>query len=86
MSFSGISRITAAEMQKSDSASDLLRKCVAARQAGADFPGIWDTILKRHPLVFGPPVQGMEAGEARLEIPLITGQRLVYGNEGFEIG
>lgn len=72
-------------MPKNDRVIDVLQKCVAARQKSADFPTIWNTILKGHPLVSGPPVQGIAAGEARLEVPLITGQRLIYGLGGFEI-
>lgn len=61
-----------------DTASDLMRKCNAAAQGGADFPTIWNTVLKPHPLVIGRPRQGLQNGRTRLEISLITGQRLIF--------
>jgi hypothetical protein len=72
-------------MPKNDTVADLLEKCAAAKQSGGDFPTVWHRILKGHPLVSGMPVQRLVAEEARLEVPLITGQRLVYSTEGYEI-
>jgi hypothetical protein len=72
-------------MSKNDTVRDLLRICMAERQKGADFPSIWNSILKRHPLVFSAPVQLLEEGEAKLAVPLITGQKLVYGAVGFSL-
>jgi hypothetical protein len=65
---------------KIPSASDLLRACTADIHSGTDFPTIWNAILKRHPLVVGPPVQTMDDGRLRpvIEIFLITGQRLIF--------
>jgi len=57
---------------------DLMQACAAARDGGADFPIIWKTILSRHPLVTGVPVQGMRDGRPQLEVPLRNGQRLIY--------
>ena len=72
-------------MSKNDRVSDLLSRCVAAREGGANFPSIWNTILKGHPLVFGPPVQAMREGQARREIKLITGQRLIFDHAVFSL-
>ena len=58
--------------------SDLVRKCLAAKTGGADFPTVWHTILKGHPLVVGMPVQTISEDRAQLEIPLITGHRLIH--------
>jgi hypothetical protein len=50
-------------------------------RTGADFPSVWDAVLKGHALVAGSPVQILDDEERpRLEIPLINGQRLVYNS------
>lgn len=72
-------------MRSKGSVGELLRACEAAREEGADFPTVWDSILRRHPMVIGPPVQRIKGGEAMLEIPLITGQRLVHGAHGYAV-
>jgi hypothetical protein len=64
---------------------DLLADCAAASQRGDDFPKIWNTILKKHPLVAGIPVQSHRQGEPLLEIPLINGRRLVFDNASFTL-
>ena len=68
-----------------DTASDLLRKCLAARRAGDDFPTVWQTVLKGHPLVVGVPFQRIENDQPLLEIRLITGQRLILDDKGYRI-
>lgn len=72
-------------MEIEDEVEALLRGCAAARAAGKDFPTVWNTFLKRHPLVVGPPVQRMANGEAWLEMRLTTGQRLLFGNAGYSL-
>ncbi len=69
----------------SETANELLRRCVSARGEGIDFPTIWQTILRGHPLVVGPPVQRMDGSEPILEIRLISGQRLVHDSHGFAL-
>jgi hypothetical protein len=69
----------------SDRARALLEACTAARDGGADFPTIWREILMAHPLVGGFPVQRTHAGEPVLEVPLVTGQRLVCAAAGFSL-
>jgi hypothetical protein len=60
-------------------ANDLVLKCTAAAKDGADFPTVWDLVLRGHPLVAGPPIQTFADGVGpQLEIRLINGQRLVY--------
>jgi hypothetical protein len=62
-----------------DTANDLVFKCTAAARDGADFPAVWDSVLRGNPLVVGPPIQTFTDEESpQLEIRLINGQRLVY--------
>jgi hypothetical protein len=61
-----------------DAARELLAKCVEARRQGADFPTIWNTIIKSHPSVMGPPVQHLDGDRAQLRVRLISGERLVF--------
>jgi hypothetical protein len=68
-----------------DSTRELLAICAASRQGGKDFPTIWRDILKGHPAVLGIPATVMIGGESVLAIPLITGERLVFGDKGFSI-
>ncbi len=67
------------------SASDLLRQCLEAREAGRDFPTIWNVILKRHPLVEGLPRQEIRGGEAVIIVELLSGHRLASSTRGFEL-
>ena len=62
-----------------ETAHDLLHLCRAARLGGADFPTIWNEILKYHVLVTGSPVQGGDVANPSLEVRLLTGQNLVFG-------
>ena len=61
-----------------ETADQLVRRCVAVMDEGADFPTLWDTVLRRHSLVVGPPIQGIEGGRAWLRIPLVTNQWFVF--------
>ena len=60
----------------------LAQLCTEMVQDGNDFPTVWNTILKGHPLVdddishFNP-----EGTRSLLEIPLITGERLVFDRD-----
>jgi hypothetical protein len=64
----------------------LLAECSQASDKGADFATIWRDILRIHPLIDGPAIEKAEAGRVWLEIPLTTGQRLVYHREdGFSL-
>lgn len=62
-------------------ANDLARLCTDVVRKGDDFPTIWQTLLKGHPLVEGIPQQKLEGKRSLLEIPLITGERLVYDGD-----
>ena len=65
-----------------ETANDLVLKCTAIARDGADFPTVWDAVLKRHALVVGLPVQTFDDEERpQLEIRLVTGQRLVYKSD-----
>jgi hypothetical protein len=48
---------------------------------GVDFPTLWHTIIKRDPVVIGPPVQRLDGNRTYLEIPLLRGDWLVIDNE-----
>ena len=58
--------------------ADLVERCIAARNGGANFPTVWETVLRRHALVNGLPTQAFNDGRMQLEVHLITGQRLIY--------
>jgi len=61
--------------------AELLAHCEAVRSAGADFPTLWNEVLKSHPLVIGPPVQAIRGGRVRLEVRLIDGRSLAFDSE-----
>ena len=64
----------------SEKAKKLLQTCTSAQLNGADFPTIWQEILKKHPFVVaGLPVQGSNGEGPTLEVPLLNGQRLIFG-------
>jgi hypothetical protein len=60
-------------------AEKLLAACRAAAAAGSDFPAVWLSILKPHWAVAGLPVQRLDGLTALLEVPLVTGERIVVG-------
>jgi hypothetical protein len=62
-----------------ETANDLVIKCTAAARGGADFPAVWNSVLKGSPLVAGPPIQTFTDDlRSQLQIRLINDQRLVY--------
>jgi hypothetical protein len=68
-----------------ETANDLVHKRTAIARDGADFPTVWEAVLKRHPLVVGPPIQTFDDKERpQLEIRLINGQRIVYNSDSSE--
>ena len=68
-----------------ETANDLVLKCAAIARNGADFPTVWDSVLKGHVLVVGPPIQTLDDEErSQLEIRLINGQRLFYNSTSNE--
>ena len=62
-------------------AGDLARQCTELVRKGKDFPTVWHTLLKRHALVEGIPRQRFERNRSLLQIPLITGEQLVFDAE-----
>ena len=62
-------------------AHDLAQQCTELVRGGNDFPDIWITMLKRHPLVDGIPQSKMLGGRAVLEIRLSTGERLLFDGD-----
>jgi hypothetical protein len=65
-------------------ADELVQRCITAVREGADFPTIWETVLRGHPLVVGPPIQSIQGGRVCLRIPLITGRWLVFDSTSRE--
>ena len=65
------------EMSK-ERASDLARQCTELVRNGNDFSTVWSTLLKRHILVEGIPRERLERDRSLLNIPLITGEQLVF--------
>jgi hypothetical protein len=59
-------------------AGDLARQCTELVRKGNDFPTVWSTLLKSHLLVDGVPQERLERSRSLLDIPLITGERLVF--------
>ncbi len=59
-------------------ASDLARQCTELLRKGNDFLTVWSTLLKSHTLVEGLPQQRLERNRSLLDIPLITGEQLVF--------
>jgi len=66
-------------------AEALIEQCRAAQAAGADFPTLWNDVLKSHPLVIGPPVNTVRDGRIRREVRLITGSAIAFDTETDEI-
>ena len=69
-----------------DVANELLQACNSASRDGADFPTIWQKILKGNIFVTGTPIQGINNEGPTLEIPLLTGQRLIFGAKVISLG
>ena len=62
----------------SERASELARQCTELVRKGNDFPNVSSALLKSHALVNGIPQQRLEHNRSLLDIPLITGERLVF--------
>jgi hypothetical protein len=73
-------------MALEDAARRLRERCATAKTDGADFPTIWNTILKSNRLVAGNPVQAMENGRPVLKVRLANNQELICGRDGFSLG
>jgi hypothetical protein len=52
--------------------------CGDAMRKGADFPTVWQKVLRGHRLVLGVPEQKLEGGEAQLHVRLMTGQWIIF--------
>ncbi len=62
-------------------ASDLARQCTELVRKGNEFSTVWSTLLKSHTLVEGIPRQRLERNRSLLDIPLITGENLVFDSD-----
>ena len=67
-----------------ETATELARKCTTMARKGRSFPTVWRAMLKRHILVGGVPRQRFEDKRTLVDIPLTTGERLVFDREGKE--
>ena len=65
-------------MLRTEKPVDLARNCTDMVRGGNDFPTIWTSRLKDHPLVIGIPHQRLIGTNSVLDIKLITGERLVF--------
>jgi hypothetical protein len=65
-----------------DPGQALLDMCNAARQEGADFPTIWNGMLKGNGIVAGMPTTRSTPFGPVVEVPLTTGQYLEFGPSG----
>ena len=63
----------------------LLNLCNAARQEGADFPTIWNGMLKGNGIVAGVPGARSTPFGPVVEVPLTTGEHLEFGPRGFSL-
>jgi hypothetical protein len=55
--------------------------CADAMRKGADFPTVWQELLRGHRLVLGMPEQKMEDGRSQLHMRLLTGQWLIFDSD-----
>jgi len=65
-------------------ANDLARQCTELVRRGSDFPTVWSMLLKSHTLVDGTPQQKLDRERRLLNIPLVTGEQLVFDADGKE--
>ena len=65
-------------------ATDLARHCTEAVRSGKHFPTVWHMFIKGHALVEGIPRQRLDGTRALLDIPLVTGQVLVFDADAKE--
>ncbi len=68
-----------------ETSEDLARRC-SEMLRDTDFPTLWQTILKSHRLVVGPPVQYLNDNRTELHVRLLTGQRLVIDSSAKTCG
>ena len=61
-----------------ETASDLAQACTELARGGKNFLTIWAAKLKRHALVEGIPRQRFLGTRSLLDIPLVTGDKLVF--------
>lgn len=66
-------------------AEQLLAQCNDARNAGMDFPGIWNQIIRKSPLVLGLPIQVMIGQDPQLKVQLVNGQFICFSAGRFSL-
>ena len=60
---------------------NLANLCLELVRKGNSFPIIWATVLKHDPLVGGIPESKHTGERPVLEIPLLTGEKLVFDGD-----
>lgn len=63
---------------------ELLQQCREAHARGADFPTIWQNIIRPHWLVRGSPMQHYLDGRPVLVTRLTNGHVITFDGNGFE--
>jgi hypothetical protein len=63
-----------------DETDNLIQRCNEFIADGLDFPTIWETYLRRHQAVIGPPIQEYRSNEPVLIIPLFYRQVLIFSS------
>ena len=61
-----------------EKANDLARQCTEFVRKGNDFSAVWSTLLRSHTLVKGNARVRIECSRSLVDIPLITGEQLVF--------
>jgi hypothetical protein len=56
----------------------LIAECTQAARDGAEFPEIWDSILRSHRMVASPPIETFDEAQPHLEVRLRNGYWLRY--------
>jgi hypothetical protein len=64
-----------------ETAHDLAQTCTELAREGKNFLTIWARKLKRHALVEGIPRQRFLGTRSLLDVPLITGDKLVFDED-----
>ena len=65
-------------------ANDLAHICNDLARQGKDFSTIWGMVLKGRSIIGGLPSHRLKATHSLLDVPLMTGEHLVYDEDAKE--
>jgi hypothetical protein len=65
-------------------ANDLAQICNDLVRRGKDFPTVWGMVLKGRSIIAGVPSHKLKATHSFLDVPLMTGEHLVYDEDANE--